>query len=524
MGDWATPGHIEIPPAYVNTCYYFYVTDLMSKIAEVLGNQNDAEYFTKLADKIKEVVNTHFFDKDKKQYWEGRQGANVFALAFGIVPEEHIKDVLKNLEKNINANKGHFDTGILATPLLLDVLTKYGMEDLAFSIMNQRDFPGFGNYILGKGATTLWENWDGSSSHSHPMYGSVIRWFYQAVAGIYPDKETPGFKNVIIKPILCGDLTFASADYNSINGKISSHWKLVDGDLHLNIEIPGNSTATVYIPATSQSEITEGGKGIAKISGIEFIKTEGNRVVCKIGSGKYSFISKDVAEFIQPVMHTSTPVILPKDTLFTKPDKAEISIHSATEGAKIYYTTDGSTPSEKSILYSVTFSLDEGATVKAIAYKKALLPSYIQTEIVKFVYPEINGVNYTVYEGEWEQKPDLTKLKEVSSGRQYDFDVNRIKKREDYIAIFFNTFIQIEKAGIYTFYSSANNGSWLYINNKLLVDNPSGIESGEISLEKGKYPLRIIYFENNGTESLDVFMKGPDSEKGQILPGLLFFK
>jgi hypothetical protein len=90
--------------------------------------------------------------------------------------------------------------------------------------------------------------------------------------------------------------------------------------------------------------------------------------------------------------------------------------------------------------------------------------------------------------------------------------------------IVFNGSIQIEKAGIYTFYSSANNGSWLYINNKLLVDNSSGIESGDISLGKGKYPLIIIYFENTGTESLDVFMKGPESEKGTILPGLLFFK
>jgi len=522
LGDWATPGKIEIPPAYVNTCYYFYVTDLMSKIAMVLGNKSDVEYFTKLSVEIKEVINTHFFDKDKNQYWEGRQGANVFALAFGIVPEEYIKGVLKNLTENINKNKGHLDTGILATPLLLDVLTKYGMADLAFSIMNQRDFPGFGHYILGKGATTLWENWDGSSSHSHPMYGSVIRWFYQAVAGIYPDEENPGFKNVIIKPALCGDLTFASADYNSINGKITSDWKLREGDLFLNIEIPANSTATIYIPAESQAKITEGGKLLDKISAVEFVKMENNRAVYKVGSGKYSFISKDVASLIQSVMHASTPVILPKDTLFTLPDKALFTIHSATEGAKIYYTTDGSIPTEKSILYSTPISLESDATINAVAFKESLLPSYIQSEKVKFVDPAVNGVNYTVYEGEWQEKPDMSKLKAVSSGRQYDFNVNRIKKREDYIAIIFNCFIQIEQAGVYTFYSSANNGSWFYINNKLLVDNPAGTESGDISLKKGKYPLKIIYFENDGTESLDVFMKSPGTEKGEIPPGTLY--
>ena len=524
LGDWATPDKIEIPPDYVNTCYYFYVSDLMSKIATVLGNENDAKYFSGLAEDIKEVVNTHFFDKDKMQYWEGRQGANVFALAFGIVPEEYIEDVLKTLAENINKNKGHLDTGILATPLLLDILTKYGMEDLAFSIMNQRDYPGFGDYILGKGATTLWENWNGDQSHSHPMYGSVVRWFYQSVAGIYPDEENPGFKNIIIKPSLCGDLTFASADYNSVYGKIASSWKLVEGDLFLNVEIPANTTATIYIPSTNQSKITEGGKATDKVMGVEFVKIENYRAVYKVGSGKYNFISENVSSLIQPVMHASTTSILPGDTLFTKPDVARFSIISATEGAKIYYTIDGSAPTVKSILYANPFTLDSDVTIQAVAHKNGLLPSYIQTEKVKFVDPDLNGINYTVYEGEWEQKPDISKLKEVSSGIQYDFNLDKIKMREDYFVVIFKGFIEIEKQGIYTFYSSANNGSWFYIDNKLIVDNPSGTERGDVRLGKGKYPIKLIYFENFGTESLDVFIRGPGIEKQTIPPSILFFE
>lgn len=524
LGDWATPEKNEIPPDYVNTCYYFYVSDLMSKIATVLGNDSDAEYFSGLADDIKKVINVHFFDKDKKQYWEGRQGANVFALAFGIVQEEYIEDVLKNLAQNISKNKGHLDTGILATPLLLDILTKYGMEDLAFSIMNQRDYPGFGDYILGKGATTLWENWDGDQSHSHPMYGSVVRWFFQALAGIYPDEENPGFKNVIIKPSLCGDLTFATAAYNSLYGKIVSSWKLVDGDLLLDVEIPPNTTATIYVPSINQSKITEGGKVIDEICGVEFVKNENNRAVYKVGSGKYNFVSEDVTSLIQPVMHTSTPAILPADTIFTKPYVAKFSINSATDGAKIYYTIDGSVPTENSTFYENPFLLDSVVTIKAIAYKNGLLPSYIQTEKVKFVDPEFNGLKYTVYEGEWEQKPDIKKLKAVSNGTQYDFNLEQIKKREDYIVVIFKGFIEIEKPGLYTFYSSANNGSWFYIDNKLIVDNPSGTEKGDIRLRKGKYPLKVIYFENFGTESLDVFMRGPGIEKQPIPPSLLFLE
>ncbi|NOR74680.1 MAG: family 78 glycoside hydrolase catalytic domain [Draconibacterium sp.] len=524
LGDWATPDKIEIPPDYVNTCYYFYVADLMSKIATVVGNNSDAEYFSGLAINIKEVVNTHFFDSDKKQYWEGKQGANVFALAFGIVPEEYVEDVLKNLAQNISKNKGHLDTGILATPLLLDILTKYGMEDLAFSIMNQRDYPGFGDYILGKGATTLWENWNGDQSHSHPMHGSVVRWFYQWLAGIYPDEENPGFKNIIIKPSLCGDLKFASADYNSVYGKISSSWKLEAGDLLLDVEIPANTTATIYIPSTHQSKITEGGKAISEVQGIEFVNIENNKTVYKVGSGKHNFISEDVTSLIQPVMHTSTPSILPGDTLFTKPDFARFYIVSATKGAKIYYTIDGSVPTESSTFYEKLFLLDDAVIIKAVAYKNGLLPSYIQTERVKFVDTEFNGLSYTVYEGEWEQKPDISKLKEVACGVQYDFNLDKIKKREDYIVVIFKGFIEIENPGLYTFYSSANNGSWFYIDNKLIVDNPSGTERGDIRLEKGKYPLKVIYFENFGTESLDVFMRGPGMEKQAIPPSLLFFE
>lgn len=527
LGDWATPKKIELPPSFVNTCYYFYVTDLMSKISKILHQEEDAIYFQELATEIKKVINNHFFDKDLKQYWEGRQGSNVLALAFGIVPDEFIKGVLNNLAQNIQKKRGHLDTGILATPLLLDVLTKYGMEDLAFSIMNQRDFPGFGDYILGKGATTLWENWNGKSSHSHPMYGSVIRWFYQALAGIYPDEQSPGFKHVIIKPSLCGDLSFASADYNSIYGNISSNWKLEGGDLHLNVEIPANTTATIYIPSTSGATLTEGGRDIKEIVEIEYVKTENNRAVYKTGSGKYNFISKNVAALIKPI-HVTTPSIFPKDTLFAKPNKAQITIESATTGADIYYTTDGSQPSVGSEKYTKAINLDHDATIKAVAYKEGLLPSYIQTEQVKFIDPEINGLKYTVYEGEWDERPDIAKLTPVSSGSQYDFDVGKIKKREDYIAIVFEGFIQINQPGIYTFFSSANDGSWLYLDNKLVVDNTgdnnSGREKGEISLKKGTYPLKVIYYENDGTEALDVRMKGPGMEKQSIPPYTLYLK
>ena len=525
LGDWAAPGKIEIPPEYVNTCYYYYCSDLMAKISAVLNHEKDAAYFSKLSDDIKDVINNYFFNEETKQYWEGWQGANVFALAFGIVPERYVQDVLENLVKNIHKNRGHLDTGILATPLLLDVLTKYGREDLAFTIMNQRDFPGFGDYILGKGATTLWENWNGASSHSHPMYGSVIRWFYQALAGIYPDENNPGFKNIIIKPSPCGDLTFAKADYNSVYGNISSSWKLEGNDFNLNVEVPANTFATVYIPSTDSNNISENGTNIKVVSGITFIKNENNRAVYKIGSGKYSFTSKNVASIIKPIRAT-TPEISPKDTLFLKPNPALITIKSATPNTKIYYTTDGSVPTEKSEIYTAPVSITNDTEIKALAAKEGYETSYMKSEKVRFIDPEINGLKYTVYEGEWDERPDINTLKAVSSGKQYDFNVNRIKKREDYIAIVFEGYIQIDDPGLYTFYSSANDGSWLYIDNKLVVnntgDNYSGKQNGKITLNKGKFPIKVIYYENDGTESLHVAYQRQGENRQAIQPNMLF--
>ena len=218
LGDWAAPGEVEIPPPFVNTCYYYYVTDILSRTASVIGKEKEAQYYADLAAEIKDDINKAYYDKEEKLYWQNRQGANAFPLAFGIVNDEDIIPVVGNLVKSILSNEGHFDTGILATPLVLDVLSKFGREDIAFTLMNQRDYPGYG-YNLEKKATTLWEYWDGKLSHSHPMYGSVIRWFFKELAGINPDPDYPGFKHIIINPIISGDLTYVSAGYRSIYGQ-----------------------------------------------------------------------------------------------------------------------------------------------------------------------------------------------------------------------------------------------------------------------------------------------------------------
>jgi len=527
LGDWATPDEMVLPPALVNTCIYARVVKIMELVATVLGETKDESYFLDLFNKIKRDLNEAFLDREKGSYSIGWQGANVIPLAFHLVPENYITSVLESLIKNIKKNKGHLDTGIIATPLMLDILTKYGREDVAYEIMNQRDYPGYG-YAIKKGATTLWEYWDGKLSHSHPMFGSVCRWFFQSIAGINPDPISPGFKKIVIKPnCLLVDLNYAKAEYNSVHGKITSSWKREGENLFLDIQIPVNTTATVYVPAIDVANITENGKTIASVEGLKFIGTRENKVLFEVGSGKYKFVSKGISGLVEK-LPVCTPDIMPEDTIFFKPDPATIFIESATKGANIFYTLDGTDPTNKSLLYQKPFKIYDKSLIKAKAFKDGYKPSYNKGMVVEFVDPKVNGLIYTVYEGMWDKRPDLKTLKPVNDGKTYEIKVQNISKREDHVAIIFKGFIEILQEGEYRFYATANDGCVLSINNKVIVDNGGYKGRKEkqksVRLTAGKHPLEILYFENTGSESIDVMYEGPRIKKQAIPASILYFK
>jgi len=289
LGDWATPVKIKLSPELVNSCYYFLVTDLMAKIAETLGKQQDRNEFEQLAGSIRKHINHKFFNREQACYLDGKQGANLFPLAFGIVPKGEKARVFATVLKLLEQQKYHFDTGILATPLLLKVLTENGRPDHAYKVMNQKDFPGYGNYILGKNATTLWENWDGESSHSHPMYGSVVAWFFNTLAGISSNPALPGKPDFVIDPFVDNELTYVKASYESIFGGLSSSWrKEVDG-LEMDIEIPANSSALVHFPCKQPEQVTEQGNSLLHSDQFKFQGKERGKVIFRVGSGNYHF-------------------------------------------------------------------------------------------------------------------------------------------------------------------------------------------------------------------------------------------
>jgi alpha-L-rhamnosidase len=167
--------------------------------------------------------------------------------------------------------------------MMFDVLRENDMNDIAYKIANQKDFPGWGNMIR-SGATTLWESWkfpETDASLNHPMFGSVDEWFYRSLLGINP--AAPGFEKFIIKPQPAGDLVWAKGSYNSIKGIIVSDWKLNGNGFILNVSIPANTKATIYIPSKENGEVFESGKAI------NVLRYEKGYAVIETGSGNYSF-------------------------------------------------------------------------------------------------------------------------------------------------------------------------------------------------------------------------------------------
>ncbi len=160
-------------------------------------------------------------------------------------------------------------------------------------MINQDEQPGYG-MMLKQGATSLTEAWDANhqSSHNHFMLGQATEWFYKDLAGIDSDPAGPGFKRIILRPTPVGDVTWVKASYESMRGTIVSDWKRDGKNFTLKVTIPANTTATVFLPAKSASDVMESGQPAAEAKGVKFLRLEKDRAVFTIGSGDYVFASK----------------------------------------------------------------------------------------------------------------------------------------------------------------------------------------------------------------------------------------
>jgi hypothetical protein len=298
LGDWydigpKPPGVAQLTPlALTATAFYYQDAWVVSQAAGLLGKDDDARHFARLAAEIRSAFNREFFDETRGSYATGSQCANAIPLVMNLVEERHRASVLEAIVRDVRARGNALTAGDVGYRYLLRALAEGGRSDVIFDVNNQSEKPGYG-YQLKQGATSLTEAWDAgrASSQNHFMLGQIMEWFYRDLAGINSAPEGPGFKKVLIQPAFVGDVTFVKAAYNSIRGPIRSEWRRGGGKIALSVEIPANTSARVSIPARSAADVTESGRPASAGKGIRLVAVERGGAIFEIGSGKYRFES-----------------------------------------------------------------------------------------------------------------------------------------------------------------------------------------------------------------------------------------
>jgi alpha-L-rhamnosidase len=235
--------------------YFAHSTQLLINTATVLNKKEDVEKYTQLLQTVKDAFYKEYVTPGGRLA-SNTQTAYVLALQFDLLPEELRATAAKRLTENITSYKDHLTTGFLGTSYLPHVLSRFGYTDTAYKLLLQDTYPSW-LYPVKMGATTIWERWDGikqdssfqttdMNSFNHYAYGAIGDWMYKEIAGI--DMDAPGYKKIKIMPHPGGGLSSVNASLKTYYGKISVAWKIKEGKFEMDVQIPANTTADIYIP------------------------------------------------------------------------------------------------------------------------------------------------------------------------------------------------------------------------------------------------------------------------------------
>jgi hypothetical protein len=298
LGDWYDlgpdfPGVAQLTPKSLTaTSIYYYDVKLMSQMAALLGNEDDSFFYRHLAGQIRDAFNKEFYNQATGVYSTGSQTAYSMPLFFGMVDDTCRKRVVENLVASIKKNNNALTAGDVGYRYLLRALEQEGYSQLIYEMNSRNDVPGYG-YQLSKGATALTESWAGLTevSNNHMMLGHLMEWFYSGLGGIRQAEDSKGYEHIVIGPEPVGDVNWAETSYSTVHGTIKCSWKLENNELTINTSIPVNCTATVIIPHSVKSKITENGVAITEQQDIIALHTSGTKTFIEVPSGSYSFRS-----------------------------------------------------------------------------------------------------------------------------------------------------------------------------------------------------------------------------------------
>ncbi|MDQ1256084.1 MAG: alpha-L-rhamnosidase, partial [Candidatus Hydrogenedentes bacterium] len=296
LGDWydigpGGPGESKLTSKGLTaTAVYYQDLCILQQAAALLGRQDQAEAFATLAVQVRDAFNAAFYHPNEGHYDRNSQTANAKPSVLDMVDTENRAAQSGALVASIQSAGGRVTAGDVGFSYLVRALTNIERGDLLYKMVCQADGPGYA-YQLEHGATSLTEAWDTNpgSSQNHCMLGHVEGWFYRGLAGIRVDPAAPGFRHFILHPQFPEGLEWVKASYRSIRGPIASEWRVDKNGVTWSVQIPVNTTATVYIPAKDGSVITESGKPLGESEGLSEIRAESGNVIVEAASGTYQF-------------------------------------------------------------------------------------------------------------------------------------------------------------------------------------------------------------------------------------------
>jgi alpha-L-rhamnosidase len=271
-------------------------TDLLAQMSRAIGRTQDAVRLRALFESIRRAFNEAFVKSDGT-VGTGTQTSYIIALGFGMLPLDKRRNAAELLAADVRRRGVSLTTGAHFTAYSLDVLAEAGFADLSYGLLLRTDFPSWGD-MIGRGATTIWESWNGVGrdfghihkySQNHFALGAVCGFLFRRIAGI--DAAEPGFESIVVRPVFDPRVKRGGGDYDSVMGRISTDWdQSAEGGFTLGVTIPANTSARIHLPAQRNSRIEEGGREISRHSDIVMVNRLDHEAVIDVASGIYHFL------------------------------------------------------------------------------------------------------------------------------------------------------------------------------------------------------------------------------------------
>ena len=254
LGEWCTPGPVELPAPFVNNYFYVKALEKTIEIARHIGKDEDIPLLEKRMAERKNAIMVAYYNPWDSNFIGMRQGSNAFALDIGLGNEKTVKNFIEYYDK-----LGYYDTGIFGTDIVTRKLFEYGRADIAFKLLTASEPHGFGKWQK-DGATTLWEYWFDSRSHDHPMFGAVTTYLFEYILGIKQCKDSCGFDRITISPAYVDGLDFVKGHITTVKGIISVSYKKTNGKVTIYLDIPDGVHADVTTPLGYRVEVNKATK------------------------------------------------------------------------------------------------------------------------------------------------------------------------------------------------------------------------------------------------------------------------